>query len=43
MGAFCCHGNQTKVDHHSFLTPYQSDILTKLGTNFINGFGGVVA
>ena len=46
MGAFCCHGNQTKgqitIILAIFKSPYQSTILTKLGTNRINGFGGVV-
>ena len=37
MGAFCCHGNQTKsqitIILAIFKCPYQSNILTKLGTN----------
>ena len=43
MGAFCCLGNQTKslitIILAIFKSPYQSN---KLGTNVINGFGGVV-
>ena len=46
MGAFSGHGNQTKsqitIILAVFKSPYQSNILTKLGTNGINGFGGVV-
>ena len=46
MGAFCCHGNQTKrqitIILAIFESPYPSNILTYLGTNHLNGFGGVV-
>ena len=46
MGAFCCHGNQTKrqitIILAIFKGPYPSNILTKLGTNGFNGFGGVI-
>ena len=46
MGAFCCHGNQTKwqitIILAIFKGPYPSNILTKLGNNRFNGFGGVV-
>ena len=46
MGAFCCYDNQTKsqitIILAIFKSPYQSNILTKLGTNHINGFGGGV-
>ena len=44
--SFCCHGNQTKSQITIILailkSPNQRNILTKLGTNLINGFGGVV-
>ena len=46
MGALCCHGNQTKRQINKILAifkgPQPSNILTKLGTNCFNGFGGVV-
>ena len=46
MGAFCCHGNQTKgritIILANFKSPYQRNIFTKLETNRINDFGGVV-
>ena len=44
MGAFCCHGNQTKsqitIILAIFKPPYQSNILNEFGANHINGFGG---
>ena len=46
MGAFCCHGNQTKEQITIILAifkgPNPSNILTKVGTNPFNGIGGVV-
>ena len=46
MEAFCCHGNQTKsqiiIILAIFKSPYQNNILTKLVTNHIGGFGRVV-
>ena len=46
MGAFSGHGNQTKsqitIILAIFKSPYQNSSLTKLGTNRINVFGGVV-
>ena len=46
MGAFCCHGNQSKRQITIILAilkgPYPSNIPTKLGTNHLNGFGGFV-
>ena len=46
MGAFCCHGNQTKsqitIILAIFKSPYQSNILTILGTNRIRGFGDLL-
>ena len=37
MGAFCCHGNQTKMQIGKLLAilncPYQSNIPTELETN----------
>ena len=46
MGAFCSHGKQTKsqitIILAIFKPPYQSNIYTKLGTNSISGFRGVV-
>ena len=46
MRALSCHGNQTKrqitIILAIFKGPNPSNILTKLGTNHFNGFGGVV-
>ena len=46
MGAFCCHGNQTKNQIITILAilncPYQSNICTKLESYCFSGFGGDV-
>ena len=45
MGAFCCHGNQTKRQIGRliaiFISPYPFNICTKLDSYCFSGFGGV--